>query len=67
MHNSFPIFTLWPPTQNINTPVPGTFTDGTEISEAGWFAADDLPKIPPKLSIAGSLIDWFVENHSKAR
>lgn len=40
-------------------------TDGAEISHAGWFSADDLPKIPPKLSIARSLIDWFVDNHSK--
>ena len=39
-------------------------TDGTEISDADWFTADDLPKIPPRLSIARSLIDWFMENHS---
>lgn len=40
-------------------------TDGAEISEAGWFSADDLPRIPPGLSIARSLIDWFVETHPK--
>jgi len=39
--------------------------DGVEISEAGWFGADDLPKVPPKTSIAGKLIDWFVETHAR--
>jgi len=42
-------------------------TDGNEIADAEWFAADNLPRVPPKLSIARSLIDWFVDNHSKAR
>jgi NAD+ diphosphatase len=37
-----------------------------EIAEAGWFAADDLPKLPPRMSIARRLIDWFVaENHPR--
>lgn len=40
-------------------------TDGAEIAEAEWFAADDLPNIPPKVSIARRLIDWFVENHRR--
>jgi NAD+ diphosphatase len=30
-----------------------------EIAEAGWFAADALPGLPPKMSIARQLIDWF--------
>ncbi len=30
-----------------------------EIAEAGWFAADALPGLPPKMSIARRLIDWF--------
>ncbi len=30
-----------------------------EITEAGWFAADALPGLPPKMSIARRLIDWF--------
>jgi len=30
-----------------------------EITEAGWFAADALPEIPPRISIARKLIDWF--------
>ncbi|MCY7275314.1 MAG: NADH pyrophosphatase, partial [Phormidesmis sp. CAN_BIN44] len=31
------------------------------IAEAAWFHKHDLPKIPPRLSIARKLIDWFVE------
>lgn len=34
--------------------------DPGEIAEAGWFSADNLPRIPEKLSIARELIDWFV-------
>lgn len=40
--------------------------DQTEITDAKWFAADNLPNIPPKVSIARSLIDWFVDNYGKA-
>lgn len=35
----------------------------TEIAEAGWFAADGLPGLPPRMSVARRLIDWFVESH----
>jgi NAD+ diphosphatase len=35
--------------------------DGTEIAEAAWFTPDNLPRIPPRLSIARQLIDAFVE------
>jgi NAD+ diphosphatase len=35
-------------------------TDTTEIKEAGWFTADNLPSIPPRITIARQLIDWFV-------
>lgn len=34
--------------------------DGEEIVEAHWFAPDQLPDIPDKISIARALIDWFV-------
>ncbi|CAB1058543.1 NADH pyrophosphatase (EC, decaps 5'-NAD modified RNA [Olavius sp. associated proteobacterium Delta 1] len=34
--------------------------DQSEIADAGWFAADNLPSIPPKITIARHLIDWFV-------
>ncbi|MDK2799719.1 MAG: diphosphatase [Clostridiales bacterium] len=37
--------------------------DEVELSDAGWFGADDLPPIPGKISIARRLIDWFVENY----
>jgi NAD+ diphosphatase len=37
--------------------------DGTEILEADWFAYDQLPKIPGRISIARRLIDWFVAKH----
>ena len=33
--------------------------DGSEIIEAAWFSTEKLPKIPPKISIARQLIDWF--------
>lgn len=35
--------------------------DGSEIAEAGWFTASNLPKLPPRLSIARHLIDAFLE------
>lgn len=31
-----------------------------EIADAQWFAADEMPRLPPKISIARRLIDWFV-------
>lgn len=34
-----------------------------EIAEAGWFAPDALPGLPPPPSIARRLIDWFVETY----
>jgi NAD+ diphosphatase len=34
--------------------------DDNEIADAGWFAPDALPLLPPKLSIARELIDDFV-------
>jgi NAD+ diphosphatase len=39
--------------------------DPAEIADAGWFSADNLPPIPPKISIARQLIDWFTENRVK--
>lgn len=35
--------------------------DGKEIAEADWFHPDNMPRIPPRLSIARHLIDAFVE------
>jgi len=37
--------------------------DEVEITDAGWFTADNFPLGPTKISIARKLIDWFVENH----
>jgi len=34
--------------------------DGQEIVEAHWFTPDNLPRIPPRLSIARQLIDAFI-------
>jgi len=34
--------------------------DPTEIAEAGWFTRDDLPPIPPPISIARKLIDRWL-------
>jgi NAD+ diphosphatase len=35
--------------------------DRSEIADAGWFSGKQLPSIPPKISIARQLIDWFLE------
>jgi NAD+ diphosphatase len=34
--------------------------DPTEIEDAGWYRRDDLPMIPPVISIARKLIDAWV-------
>lgn len=36
----------------------------TEISDAGWFGADDLPELPPHGSIARALIEDFRTAHA---
>ncbi len=36
--------------------------DGREIEEAGWFAPEDLPRLPTKISIARKLIDLWLED-----
>ena len=41
--------------------------DHNEILEAGWFAPQDLPEIPGKMSIARQLIDWFVAHYGTNR
>jgi NAD+ diphosphatase len=40
--------------------------DDSEIEDAGWFTADQLPQIPGKISIARKLIDWFVEKQGSS-
>lgn len=39
--------------------------DNSEIVEAGWFTRDDLPRVPPAFSIAGSLIARFVDGRGR--
>ncbi len=39
--------------------------DGEEIAHAKWFEVNDLPEIPSKISIAGELIDWYIQNFSE--
>jgi NAD+ diphosphatase len=34
--------------------------DGEEVTDAGWFTADNLPHIPGNISIARKLIDRFI-------
>ncbi len=36
--------------------------DNSEIAAARWFSEYDLPDIPPRISIARQLIDWFLED-----
>ena len=36
-----------------------------ELEDAKWFKVDDLPNIPPKLSISGQLISSYLEDRSK--
>ena len=38
--------------------------DPKELSDADWFDKGNLPRVPPPLSIAGQLIEWFVKNRS---
>ena len=37
--------------------------DGTEIADAKWYAREDIPRIPPSISIARKLIDWFIKGN----
>jgi NAD+ diphosphatase len=41
--------------------------DDTEIEDARWFTADDLPTLPGKISIARRLIDWFLAKQGKGQ
>ena len=37
--------------------------DAKEIEEANWYAPDELPEMPPSISISRRLIDDFVLRH----
>jgi NAD+ diphosphatase len=36
--------------------------DNEEVTDAGWYPPGNLPKIPPRISIARRLIDWFADD-----
>lgn len=38
--------------------------DGVELDEAGWFSADNLPHIPPPISVSRQLIDAFIAENT---
>jgi len=38
--------------------------DGDELMDANWFGPDDMPPIPPGISIARRLIDWYLKEYS---
>lgn len=37
--------------------------DGKEIIDAQWFGAEDLFQVPSPMSIAGELIQWYLEKY----
>ena len=37
--------------------------DPAEIEDASWYPADELPPLPPKVSIARAMIDGFVARY----
>lgn len=39
--------------------------DGVEIDDAAFFGIDELPDVPGKYSVAGKLINWFVETRER--
>ncbi len=39
--------------------------DEDELTDAAWFARDEIPRIPPSISIARKLIDWFLEGRNR--
>jgi NAD+ diphosphatase len=41
--------------------------DATELEEAGWFTAGQLPQLPGKISIARKLIDWFIAKNTTSQ
>lgn len=36
--------------------------DHNELEDARWFAVDDLPLLPPPISIARKIFDWYAAN-----
>ncbi|MBN1575898.1 MAG: hypothetical protein JW913_05055 [Chitinispirillaceae bacterium] len=46
-------------------PFISSFIQPSDRTEAAWYPADGLPRIPEKISMARRLIDWFAENHKQ--
>ena len=40
--------------------------DPAEIEEAGWYTVDDLPPLPPRVSIARAMIDEFAARYEES-
>ena len=38
-----------------------------EIEDAGWYPVDNLPALPPEISIARAMIDEFAAQHGRDR
>ena len=59
----------WPFPDQLMVGFTAEYADGTiqvepeEIIDADWFDARHLPVVPGKYSIAGQLIDWFVQTY----
>jgi len=56
----------WPFPNSLMVGFTAEYQDGeirpeeSELADARWFAADSLPNLPPRMTIARRLIDWFV-------
>jgi len=61
----------WPFPHSLMIGFTATYTGGEislndeEIEDAGWFTADNLPRIPGKISIARKLIDGFLAKQER--
>lgn len=39
--------------------------DGDEITDAGWYEVNNLPALPPNISIARQIIDWWIDSQNR--
>lgn len=59
----------WPFPNSLMIGFTATYASGeitvepNEVAEAGWFRWDNLPRVPPRLSIARQLIEAYVAKH----
>ena len=57
----------WPFPNSLMVAFTAEYTGGeirieeSEIADAGWYTADNLPRLPAEISIARQLIDWFLD------